>query len=173
MPKANMRMTFIGTKYDKYKDGTTKFKGYIVITEATGEIHTLTAEQIVSSMRAGREVVGLEVKAGKLIGSNGNINNYLKEVYRIGRTDFVDDKMPAVILSVDEEKYFVVTFLTDVSHLYLVKNQVVLNAEQVKSLKKSIGVANCKLVQRNGREYISAIKGRFPIHDYPSPYISL
>jgi hypothetical protein len=151
-----VRINFIATTY-KTQGKKLIFDKYRFFAEGSGNIHDLTTSKILEVLRRGEvQVIGLEEKQGELIGTNGSIERYPKVMIEGNQESAVggEDNTPVVIISTrGNNQYNICTYFG---------TYMVVSEEQIVRLKQTRGVANCKLVQRNGKYYLSAIKGRFP-----------
>lgn len=95
------------------------------------------------------EIVNLEVDGNMLVGSNGSIDRLPKIVngQLIGKSPLL------VINQISEDVYTVVDFKGDVEEMPL---------DMVIDYAKAHGIANGKIVNKDGTEFISPIKGEYP-----------
>ena len=128
----------VGFKFLEYHgDGQFKFR------------NTTYADALTAYKNNPDSFVGLTIEDGKLKGSNGDFSRY-QRIYYKGPENF-----PVIILgSIGDLGYEVVAPSGKV--LSLVNKDVI-------TLAKKYGIANGKVVDNNGTEFISAIKGEYPV----------
>lgn len=124
--------------------------GFRILDSDTGKIIDVPDQSIIQVIKSGQSINNLEISEGKLRGSNGDITRYAKLVNgKLG----TGEKSPLVILNQLGDTGYTIS-----DHLGQIKKA---KTEVVVDYALKNGIANGKISNRDGKQFISAIYGNY------------
>lgn len=140
-----MQMFMIACHMDNNKNVT----GFRITDTDTGETKDFNYESVKAVLDKGIEIDGIKIEDGQIKGSNGVFSRYTNLINGI-----TIGKCPLVIVKEYPNKYYDVC-----NHLGKV---VKMSVDDIITFAKEEGLANGKIVEKDGKEFISSICGEYP-----------
>lgn len=123
--------------------------GYRILNTETSEVSNVGYEKLRSALINGKATFkNIEEKDGKIVGSNGELSRYPVLV-----NGELQGKSPLIVLlEVSGNKYRVANYLGEV---------VDIEEDMAIRYSESEGIANGKVVEKEGKKFISSIRGEY------------
>lgn len=128
--------------------------GFRILDADSNKTMDVPVNSVLAAMKQGNKIINLEIKNGKLKGSNGDISRYAKIV-----NGGIVGNSPVVILNQLGEVGYTVS-----DHTGKVLKAMI---PDIITYANKNGIANGKISSKNGVEFISAISGTYDYIDIP------